>query len=606
MSLSNLQKNIVLSTMISSMLVTLAFSADYIDSNNIKNYGIGYLTPIPTIYGGTVNVKGLLNVNNVLVENNTVNIYSGDYSSVNSIFAGYIEADGGTRADRMFSINNTINIRDSVDLSNVMLSAANILSNPHGIQDRSTNNVLNIYAKNIIVSELRHFSSFNFFIAKDVKSGDTLLTANNYVSTNYDQDNNNNRTKIGILGIEAGSPLNDKDRIVLIQLNSFMQLGFDFDVSNSPVTLVAPQGFSLIYTVALSIVHDIGNGIQVVATIDAIDQTDEEVLPVPPSSTGPSTEPNILPSNDRPARVNPKLVTISEGRLASLLLVRDAGDIIHQHIKNYAMDQQGLSPFIIMEGGRYHYHSTGKIKSKTFNGALGLELKRDNILLGVFLEHGRGDYKSRNYLGSSDHVFGKGNANYFGGGIFGKYKIEDLYFEGSVRFGRLHNKFHSSDLVNPLMETAQYSIRSNYVGGHIGSGYQLTINDVQYIDFSMQYFWLKVSGKHLSLSGDPIHFKSMNSQRLRGMVDYRYHYNQNAVFNLGLGYEYEFASKVKGTTYQRYDLTMVDAKGGSGLIEAGIKLTPFEKNNLSLDIKARGSFGKRRGGVGQIQIKYIF
>lgn len=73
----------------------------------------------------------------------------------------------------------------------------------------------------------------------------------------------------------------------------------------------------------------------------------------------------------------------------------------------------------------------------------------------------------------------------------------------------------------------------------------------------------------------------------------------------GLAYEYEFAGEAKGTI-DGDNITSPSVKGSTGIAEVGLRFTPTQQKNLSVDIKLTGFTGKREGVAGGLNVKYAF
>lgn len=152
----------------------------------------------------------------------------------------------------------------------------------------------------------------------------------------------------------------------------------------------------------------------------------------------------------------------------------------------------------------------------------------------------------------------------------------------------------------------RYNINGTYFGAHIGGGYQFALNADNQLDLSAKYLWSGIGSKDILVTGDPIHFDSLNSHRLRLKGENSYQINSDYSLLTGLGYEYEFDGKAQGTTYSQFAIDAPSVKGSTGLAMIGVRYEPTSNKDLSIDFKANGYFGKRDGGSALLHLQYKF
>lgn len=127
--------------------------------------------------------------------NNVVNIYGGNFSS--NIY--------GAEASYGESKNNTINIYGSPNLSSV-----GVYGSSYGYKGTVSDNVLNIFTRNLTIGSIGSFENINFYLPESTVNGDTILTLTSGSNTNL---SNTNVTAI----IQGGSTLTNGDIVNLIK-----------------------------------------------------------------------------------------------------------------------------------------------------------------------------------------------------------------------------------------------------------------------------------------------------------------------------------------------------------------------------------------------------
>lgn len=108
------------------------------------------------------------------------------------------------------------------------------------------------------------------------------------------------------------------------------------------------------------------------------------------------------------------------------------------------------------------------------------------------------------------------------------------------------------------------------------------------------------------LAGDPLYFNRMTSQRVTLNAENEYQMNPEIALLSGLGYEYEFDGKAKGTTYDIFNIDEPSVKGSTGIATLGVRYQPTQYKDLTIDLKGSGYFGKREGGSALLKVDYKF
>jgi outer membrane autotransporter protein len=242
--------------------------------------------------------------------------------------------------------------------------------------------------------------------------------------------------------------------------------------------------------------------------------------------------------------------------------------------------------------------------------SLGANLAPGRLTLGAFFEYGNGSYDTYNSFTTAS-IHGHGNAHYSGGGILGHMDFADtgpgrFYAEASARAGRLHNDYKNSDLRDAQGRRGDYDSSSTYYGAHAGAGYLWNITDKNVLDLYGNFFWTRQKGDTVTLpSDDSVSFKDADSRRLRGGVRLTHAVTEYVRPYIGLAYEHEFSGTVKSTTYG-LPIDEPSVKGGTGIGEIGLSVTPSPNRPLAFDLGVQGYTGKREGVTGSLRVNFKF
>ncbi|MDR1832042.1 MAG: autotransporter domain-containing protein [Fusobacteriaceae bacterium] len=415
-------------------------------------------------------------------------------------------------------------------------------------------------------------ATLNFYVPGTATDGDKILTVGGSA------DVSGSTVNVGIDG--SSSALDTGDEIILIDAAS--RAGVP---SNAKSSGTAMKGVTLQYDFEL-----ITNTTQLIAKL----LTDTTSI-VPPMGAG---------------TLNPRVKALSEGYIAGISLINQGGDLIDpSKIQNFSYDFEG---FAIMNGGSSRYNTGSHVDLKSFSVVAGVtkgkEVSGGKLMFGGFFEYGTGSYDTYNSFTSLASVRGDGDLSYFGGGILGRMdfkpvKSGNFYLEGSLRAGRIKNKYSSKDLQSVIGTIAAYSKTDGYAGFHLGAGYRWNITEKTELDLYTKYFYTKEKGDHVILStGDDIHFKDVTSSRIR--IGGRLSGNGEKVKPYaGLAWEYEGDGKARATT-SGLKIGTPSLTGSTGIAELGVKLTPSPK--WTLDIGIQGYVGEREGVTGSLRVKYVF
>jgi autotransporter-associated beta strand protein len=322
---------------------------------------------------------------------------------------------------------------------------------------------------------------------------------------------------------------------------------------------------------------------------------------------------------------------LSEGYLAGMSLINQASDLVagsgmieavgasRRTVRAGTGQGYSLAAFGTISGGWSRYETGSHVDMSSFSLMTGLSVGlgdpnagRVFTTIGAFFEYGNGSYGTYNSFSNAASVHGDGDIHYLGGGILIRMEVRDtgpgsFYVEASGRMGVSYNKYNSSDLRDSTTGVmANYDSSSVYYGFHFGTGYIWNITDRASLDIYGKYFLTHQKGDEVTLAnGDPVHFDSVNSQRLRLGLRFSYTINDYIKPYIGAAYEREFDGKACASTYG-YAIDTPSMRGDTGIGELGFTLTPSADLPLSFDFGIQGYIGKRKGVTGSFQIKFEF
>ena len=263
----------------------------------------------------------------------------------------------------------------------------------------------------------------------------------------------------------------------------------------------------------------------------------------------------------------------------------------------------GFAPFAAIGGSSLRAHSGSYVDSHGVNMNLGLSRaipQRDGILtFGPLIEYGIGSYDS--YLDDGTH--GSGDTHSFGLGAFiRKDRKDGLWYEGSLRAGRISTDYHSV-----MDDTAvSYDTSSHYYAAHLGLGHITRLKKRDSLDVYGKYFYTHQTGTSADLStGEHYDFSAVNSSRLRLGTRYTHGVNDQSAIYAGLAYEYEFAGDARAT-YNGMSTPSPSIKGGSGFVELGWRVKPASGSPLTIDLGLNYWQGKHEGLTANAGLEWKF
>lgn len=275
-------------------------------------------------------------------------------------------------------------------------------------------------------------------------------------------------------------------------------------------------------------------------------------------------------------------------------------------------DREGCGPgvFAAFSGGRNRYDSGSHIDVDGVNilggAAWGCDLEPGHITLAAFAEAGHGNYDTHNSFDNAPSVHGKGDVDYYGGGILGRMDFTNgFHVEASARMGRVESDFRTDDLTAGAGNQTRYDSDSDYYGLHAGLGYTWRFNDAAGLDLYTRYIWTRQGSDNVTVHDEPVHFDAADSHRWRSGVRFSYALTERVTPYIGAAYDHEFDGKVGGHT-RGVPVDAPDLEGGTGMLELGLTAGFLKGAPLTVEFGARGYTGIREGVGGMLTISYEF
>lgn len=537
---------------------------------------------IPGIYGGhTGSNTGVASGNEVRITGGNVTaagIYGGAASSNGSARDNTVELSGGTIVGG-FVYGGHSAATGATTNNTVTLSGATILDisgQPNsgiygGNQADFTGNTLNVwnYTGSSSVANVAHFQYYNFLLPA------SLQGALNVTGT---VDFNGSGTTSTVTGVDimgGGSAPQLGATIPLIQATGLAGI-----VDNDGATFDVKKG----------------------ATLDVSLQLHQST--------------DLLYVTVAGVRAAPEAKDPSQGHLADTVLVNQGANMvagaglaealrIGRH--NQLVGDKAL--FGIIEGGSIRQKTGSHLDMESFSLMTGATATRfvnaGEVNFGAFIEHGNGHYDSYNKFANGD-----GRAHYWGGGILGRMDFTETdtgnyYLEGSLRAGRVHNRYNSDLLDSSGRHYVRFRTSAGYGSVHLGGGYRWKLGNDSAFNLYGQTFYSRQGGDSVQLStGDPVKFEAVNSIRAR--VGGRYEWTlKNVKPYAGLAYEHEFDGKAKASTYG-YRIDAPALSGGTGIVEGGIVMKPAPNHPVTVNLGIQGYAGNQKGVTGTFRFRYAF
>ena len=473
------------------------------------------------------------------------------------VYGAYTEGDGAVTNNSVTISGRPIFAADSVIYGGYSASGGEV-----------SGNILNIKSTDITVSNIKNFDVYNFYLPDTVQAGDVLLTVTGG-SSNEQTDLKGSSVNVGITG--SAPALKSGDNVTLLHnANGILADG-------TTVYGKMTQGVSLEYdfTTVLQ------NGDSLVTTI---------------IKSGISDDTKSLVETQAAAAgfINSGADLLVSSGITSMSKVTSTED---------------NAIFGAMSGGSMRYDTGSHADVKGYNFALGMGKAVANnagrLTFGPFVEYGYGDYTS--YLDNG--VRGDGKTKYYGVGVLARQDDKSgVYYEGSLRYGRMDADYASNDLGTAGVHSS-YDSSSAYYGAHLGIGKVTGLNDTTKADVYAKLLYTHQNGDSVTLqgegNGEVYDFDAVDSTRARVGARVSKAYSERGTGYVGLAYEYEFDGEARATV-KGFSTPAPSIKGSSGLVELGYILQPQGVNDPTINIGLQGWGGKKQGFTGNVDFVWTF
>ena len=183
-----------------------------------------------------------------------------------------------------------------------------------------------------------------------------------------------------------------------------------------------------------------------------------------------------------------------------------------------------------------------------------------------------------------------------------------VYYEGSLRYGRMDADYASNDLGTAGVHSS-YDSSSAYYGAHLGIGKVTGLNDTTKADVYAKLLYTHQNGDSVTLqgegNGEVYDFDAVDSTRARVGARVSKAYSERGTGYVGLAYEYEFDGEARATV-KGFSTPAPSINGSSGLVELGYILQPQGVNDPTINIGLQGWGGKKQGFTGNVDFVWTF
>ena len=526
------------------------------------------------VYGGCSNDSGSVIGNTVAISGGMVgsNVYGGNSENTGDVTGNSVTISGGQVNGNVYggySYKGEVT-GNSVTISGTPTFGTNtVLYGGYSAGGGTVSgNTLNIQTSGLTVKNVANFETYNFYLQNDMANGDVLLTLTDDTGTNISGSDVN----VGMAG--SANVLQVGDSVTLMKNENTITAN---NVTYGKIT----QGVSLIYDFTTALSED---GKELVTTIS-------EAATVSTDTKSPV-----------------------ETQVAAAAFLNSGADLLASSGIANAVAVTGGSTaavFGAMGGGSMHYKSGSYADVHGYNLAMGVGKvvanKAGKLTFGPFVEYGHGNYTSH----LDNGVRGDGNTKYYGIGMLARQdNTSGVYYEGSLRYGRMDADYASDDMAGSGGKVyASYDSSSSYYGAHLGIGKVSKVNDTTKADVYAKLLYNHQSGDSVALQGEGLgevyDFDSVGSTRIRIGGRVSKDYSMRGTGYAGLAYEHEFDSEARATV-KGLSTPAPSIKGSSGMLELGYILQPKGANDMSIDIGLQGWAGKKQGVSGSINFVWTF
>ena len=549
------------------------------------------------VYGG-YSFKGNSLDNTVTIDNSIVN---------ENVYGGYTESDGAISEkiqNNKVIFKNGAKIKGDVYGGYDKLNKANI-----------TNNTLEVVGKDNEAKGIQNFDKLNFFITKDLIANDTMLKVTDTALIN------NAEIKAGV---ELGTKLNENDKINLITAGALKAENITtgtltdglINIDKGIKVAIGPDGNKLVGVINGTTPPG-GGGTTPPGGGGTTPPGGGGTTPpggggTTPPGGGGTTPPggggttpgagSLYADADAKSPV--------ETQSAALTMLNLGHDLLTTaSYENAALAVDGeeegsVNPFITMSANNQKLDTGSHVDLKAWNMNLGFAKKINNnsgkLIIVPVIEYGRGSYDS--YLDNGTH--GDGDAHFWGAGLMAKQLNDDgLYYEGSLRAGRMSTDYQSS-----VAGGIKYDSDATYYAAHLGMGKVVQLNDKDTLDYYGKLFYTRQQCDKVTVgTGATYDFDTTTSLRTRLGARYTHQLSEKNAFYAGLAWQHEFdgeSNAIVATTLGSASAPAPSMKGDTGIMELGWRVNNSDKFELGLGVN--GSVGKQKGVGFNLSLNFSF
>lgn len=588
-----------------------------VNGGTIKQDVIGGSGIESVVSGNTVNISGGT-IERVVYggssesgnsENNSVTISGGTISK--EIYGGYSKSGN--------AFNNIVTISGSPDISTAAVYGG------YSTDGNIGNNTLTVNTKNIKVKKLANFHTLNFNLPADTKNGETVITVTDGGVTNIGGAQVNGY-------VPGDTVLRNGDKVILLNNNAGIEttgttytgkLAVGVSVLKE-VTVKKEDENNIVLTVAGD--NDKPNGNDKPGSNNnpggngkpgsndkpgGNDKPDSNDKPGGNDKPGSNDKPggNDKPgSNDKPGgnnqkpdKLTPDTKSFAETFVAAAAFLNQGADLLADagiaQAKTAAKTGNGEWEGFITAGGNKLKIKTGShVNIDGYNLSAGVAkniiTNNGKLLFAPVFEYGNGSYDS--YLDNGLH--GEGKTSYTGGGIIVRQENNDgVYYEGSVRAGRVKTDYKAGKLVAADGKVAAYDTDGTYFGAHVGIGKIKDLQENRELEYYGKFFYSRTGSTDAKLTtGEKYNFDSVDSERLRLGTRYAHRLSKQSKLYTGLAWEYEFGGEATAH-FNQSSTASPSLKGSTGLLELGWQIQPGDRNAMNLDLNMTGKLGQQKG-----------
>lgn len=499
---------------------------------------------------------------------------AGGESSVGKLENNEVVISGGTIKGNVWGGHNTgggtTPENNSVTISgNPVFGEQTIIYGGYNLDTPGiVSNTLNIKTTGLAVKNVAYFKNYNFYL--------TSTAATPLLTLNGDDITKINDCKVRVFALGSAGAFQAGDSVILLQDTNVKISDGDADYNKQ-----MRQGVSAVYDVTTGCIE---YGHKLVTVINGGKVLEQTKSPV-------------------------------ETQAATAAFLNSGADLlVGSGIANMteATSAEDGAIFGAMGGGSMRYKTGSYADVKGYNLAMGFGKAVKNnagrLTFGPFIEYGKGEYTSH----LDNGIRGDGNTKYYGVGVLARQDNNDgVYYEGSLRYGRMDADYASGDLINFADNRVQtsYDSSSVYYGAHLGIGKVNKLDDTTKADVYAKFMYTHQNGDSVALrgegAGEVYDFDAVDSTRVRAGARVSKDYSERGTGYAGLAYEYEFDGEAKATVLG-FSTPSPSIKGSSGLLELGYILQPKGANDPAIDINLQGWGGKKQGFTGNVNFVWKF